>query len=286
MRSRNWCFTLNNYTKEEYEYIKCVVCTYLVVGEEVGESGTPHLQGYIEFENARAMSGVKKVLANDRVHLEPRRGSSRQASDYCKKEGKVFEKGEITQQGSRSDLGELKQAVLDGLPYNTMLVDYFDLFCRYKNGIEALYDRMNLTKKRTEMTKGIWMYGPTGVGKSHRAFEMAGDDVYVWTDDNGWWDGYYGQKTVIINDFRGAIKFNELLQLVDKWQYSVRRRGKAPMPFTSEVVIVTSSLHPSSVYCNVLSHSDSINQLLRRFEVIQIKECQTLDIENIDIFED
>lgn len=97
------------------------------------------------------------------------------------------------------------------------------------------------------MTEGFWYYGETGVGKSHRAFAEAGDDVYVWVDDNGWWDGYTGQEVVIINDFRGGIKYNELLQLIDKWPYSVRRRGRPPMPFTSKKIIITSSMSPDQV---------------------------------------
>lgn len=60
MRTRAWCFTLNNYSEKEYETIKGVSCRYIVVGKEVGDSGTPHLQGYIEFDNPRVMAGVKK----------------------------------------------------------------------------------------------------------------------------------------------------------------------------------------------------------------------------------
>ena len=214
-RSRGWCFTLNNYTEEEYnKVVACDKFTYIVVGVEVGESGTPHLQGYIEFENARAMSGVKKMLS-DRCHLEVRKGTPRQASEYCKKEGQFVEHGKLSSQGHRTDLNELKNTVLASNDTDDAVVlEHFDVYCRYKNGIDRLFDIRNRSKKRTEMTKGIWLWGATGVGKSHTAFELAGDDMFVWTDDNGWWDGYHGQKTVVINDFRGGIKYNELLQMV------------------------------------------------------------------------
>lgn len=269
-KNRNWCFTLNNYTEVEVESIKKLEekCTYLVFGYEVGENGTPHLQGYIEFANARALGGVKKLIGS-RAHLEPRMGTSKQASDYCKKDEKFFECGELSNPGKRTDLLELKASVEEG---NVDVIEtHFELYCRYRGGINDLIDKQNLKKKRTEMTKGIWFHGPTGSGKSHRAFEMAGDDVYVWCDDGGWWDGYTGQETVVINDFRGGIKYNELLQLVDKWPHSVRRRGKVPMPFTSKTVIVTSSLPPEKVYRNV-DAEDSIDQLLRRFEVIELAQ--------------
>lgn len=48
---QNWCFTLNNYTDEEIEVFKKAArdCSYAIIGKEVGESRTPHLQGFFNF---------------------------------------------------------------------------------------------------------------------------------------------------------------------------------------------------------------------------------------------
>jgi len=47
-RMRRAVFTLNNYTDEEYKYLTeefAPQTTWMVIGKEVGEQGTPHLQG-------------------------------------------------------------------------------------------------------------------------------------------------------------------------------------------------------------------------------------------------
>jgi len=69
---------------------------FYVIGEEVGESGTPHLQGYIEFGSAKAFSTVKKLLP--RAHIERSRGDREQNRTYCKKGGKFFENFPLTMQ--------------------------------------------------------------------------------------------------------------------------------------------------------------------------------------------
>lgn len=270
-RLRAWCFTLNNYTEIEYNHLAAMKPKYMVIGKEVGESGTPHLQGYIEFENARMMKGVKAEMKCDRVHLEGRKGTAKQAADYCKKDGNFIEQGKISEQGKRNDLKELTDKIVSGeKTVDQIALEEPTTYCKYRNGLRDIEDIANRTKKRTVMTKGIWYWGKSGAGKSHRAFEEAGDDYYPWVKDRGWWNGYTGQKVVVINEFRDGISYDEMLQLVDKWPYSVRRRNREPMPFTSEKVIVTSVLKPEECF-KELDQNDSIDQLLRRFEVIELK---------------
>ena len=91
IRGNRWCFTLNNYSAEEITWIDSAECKYIIYGKEVGKSGTPHLQGYLELEKPKELSSVKKMIGN-RAHLELARGTSKQASDYCRKEGVVTER--------------------------------------------------------------------------------------------------------------------------------------------------------------------------------------------------
>jgi hypothetical protein len=123
------------------------------------------------------------------------------------------------------------------------------------------------------MTKCDWVYGPTGTGKSHYAFSNYSPEThYVYPNDGGWWDGYVGQEVVIINEFRGGIMYSELLDLLDKYPKQVRRRGREPVPFLAKLIIITSSKHPCSCYDGVYQEDDSIDQLLRRINLIKMDQ--------------
>ena len=133
------------------------------------------------------------------------------------------------------------------------------------------------------MTKGIWYWGDSGVGKSHKAYENFNPDThYVYPNDNGWWDGYKGQEIVIINEFRGGIQYSELLDLVDKWPKSVRRRGREPVPFLATTLIITSSMPPDKVYSR-LAFEDKLDQLYRRFEIVKMEQkCSKGNTETLE----
>lgn len=275
--ARNCCFTLNNYTETELKDVLDWKCSYLVVGKEVGESGTPHLQGYVEWGRSVRFTTLKKL--NDRIHWEKRRGTAQQAADYCKKDGNFTQKGDISSQGERKDLDEVKESILGGRKVDDILLEDPMLYHQYGRTLNKIEDLYMRKRYRVQMTKGIWYWGETGVGKSHKAFEeFTPETHYVVPNDNGWWDGYTQQHTVILNDFRGHISYNELLQMVDKYPFSVKRRNREPMPFTSRFVIITSSLPPEKVYHN-RNDEDKIEQLLRRFDIIHMdKKCGVAEV--------
>jgi len=86
---------------------------YLVFGREVGESGTRHLQGYVSFDKPKRFTEALKFF-EDGTHIEPTKGTPLQASTYCKKDGDFEEYGTHPQQGKRTDLDNLKEAIKDG----------------------------------------------------------------------------------------------------------------------------------------------------------------------------
>lgn len=107
-QSKRWVFTLNNYTNIEEVALTDVLSStrYYIYGREVGESGTPHLQGFVIFGSNQRLGALRRRF-NNRIHWEIARGTSQQARDYCKKDGDFIEHGDFPENnGKRSDLDE------------------------------------------------------------------------------------------------------------------------------------------------------------------------------------
>jgi len=146
MSSKNWCFTLNNYSEQEYRHIVEYAesdpgCHYLVAGREVGESDTPHLQGFVCFTGRKSLTQAKAILGA-RLHLEVARGTPSQAADYCKKDGDYAEFGTLpVSQGHRSDWDAFREYVVDlgRVPNDLEIAGRFpSLFARYHSSCRTI----------------------------------------------------------------------------------------------------------------------------------------------------
>lgn len=252
---------------------------YMIGQQEIAPTTNKlHYQMYVKFKTTKRMSGIKKIFGSD-VHCELRKGTETQAIHYCtkketRKEGtEHLFYGTQSEQGRRTDLEEIAHALSN---YETsvdrIIEEDPEKYHQYGRTLTKIEDLAMRKRFRTEMTKGIWYCGPTGTGKSHKAFENYSPSThYLWNlNDKGWQDGYTQQETVIINEFRGEIKFSELLVLLDKWPHNLPRRGREPIPFTSKKIIITSCKTPEEIYTHSLTDNDKLNQLTERIQVIQL----------------
>lgn len=84
--SKKWCFTWNNYPMNwDTLLVPKFEGSEWIVGEEIGENGTPHLQGYIEFSTkVRAIQHI----GIPQIHWEKAKGSRLANAKYCSKDGK------------------------------------------------------------------------------------------------------------------------------------------------------------------------------------------------------
>lgn len=256
------CFTLNNYTDEDLAHYANEIreiSSYLVIGFEIGEKGTPHFQGYLELKKPTRFSTLKKLMG--RAHIERRYGSAKQASDYCKEDGDFVEFGEMREQGKRNDLDNVRETALDGGmravtegKFNLQHIKIAEKFLSY------------CEEGRDWKPEVIWIWGPTGTGKSRRAREIVGDDVYCKNEGNKWWDGYDGHEDVIIDDFRDSWwPITYMLALLDRYTFRVEYKG-GMRQFRAKRIVITSAFPPENCYAGT---GEAINQLLRRLDTVQ-----------------
>lgn len=280
-RRRDWLLTWFNMDREPVWNENKM--SYLVYEKETcPTSGRLHWQIYMELHNPHTLGGVKRLFDRT-IHCQGRRGTPKQAADYCKKNilgwdggppqnlSEPFrEHGALSRQGERTDLRLLRDQLNAG-ERTVQQIRQEDpmIFHLYGRTLQALEDDANGQRHRTTATTIVWIWGPTGTGKSHAAFSGEfGAPVYKHKYTDGWWDHYNGQPVVLFDDFRGQIRFDELLRLADRWPETVSRRGRAPVPFVSHTIVITSPLPPREVYTN-LRTGDSIDQLLRRIREIR-----------------
>lgn len=143
MRSRGYCFTINNYTDDHLAFVmdqEELGYRYIIIGFETApETGTLHLQGYVYFDTARHETSVRKLFYPH--HIEPQKGTYEQAIEYCKKEQQFYENGEPPVQGKA--LFETIQSAMDDPSSNFQVYhQYRKAYREYKNSIKKDHDRM------------------------------------------------------------------------------------------------------------------------------------------------
>lgn len=235
---------------------------YLVISKEVAPTtGTIHYHGCGKLFKSYKLKRLQKILVttkekSNELHIE-KVISFQDCINYCKKDGEiVFEKGtydvnkkgKAVTQGKRSDL----EKVVKILRNDGCLDDVIDLcpteFIKYPNGITKFdyFLKKGISKTWRDIECFVY-YGETGAGKTKKAVEDADGDYYILNTpgSNGmiWFDGYTGEKTLIIDDFYGWIKQHELLRIMDGYPYHCQIKGSFTWAQWTKVVF-TSNKHP------------------------------------------
>lgn len=268
-RSRRYTFTLNNYTDKSEADLKDLYeserATYIIYGKEVAPStGTPHLQGYIHLRNPMSMSSLQKKIPG--IHLEISKGTVKQNKEYAEKDGNVTTFGEPPNQGARSDISDIKAMIKEGKRIDEVVYE--------ANSYQAMRAAETLFKyakpPERKVPEVIWYWGPTGIGKTRLAIEKAGADYWISNKDLKWWDGYTGQKVIILDDFRGDYcTLHYLLRLLDRYPVRVETKGSS-LWLAAEKIIITSDRPPEQCYG---AEQGRIDQLLRRItRTIKLEE--------------
>lgn len=228
MKARNYIFTKFNLNIEFKEPM-----TFLIYQNEIcPDSGKEHLQGYVEFNCAIRINRVKEIFGDNTIHLEKRKGTQAEAIAYCSKlesrKSGPFEFGTKSVQGKRTDLSCL--STLSSKSIIDFAIENQEIACKYSRGIQFIKtcynQKIGLKIRKIDVTVLI---GKPGSGKTRYVYDNFDiNDIYkLNTNSNGtlWFDGYENQPILLIDDFKGWIRYTELLTILDIYPYRCQIKG-------------------------------------------------------------
>lgn len=273
-QGKGWCFTVNNYSEEDELALRALAdsCVYLVYGREVGDEGTPHLQGYIRFATNKRFNAVRALMPQ--CHLAVARGTWEQNREYCTKDGDFEEFGdEPMSQAEKGRRGaeywaEQRRLIVAGE------IDSVDdkLFVQSYTTIRAIMkDYRNVPSDLPPPQDGpdnLWYYGPPGTGKSRKVRDDHGDQFF---DKllNKWWDGYAGQDVVLLDDLdkHHVCLGSHIKRWADIYAFNAEIKNGG-MSIRPKCIIVTSNYHPDLIW-----HEDDVlcAAIKRRFKIVRFR---------------
>uniref|UniRef100_UPI004048C459 hypothetical protein n=1 Tax=Flavobacterium sp. TaxID=239 RepID=UPI004048C459 len=169
MQSKHWCYTINNY-KDEDLVEDMALFEYHVVGREIGDSGTPHLQGYVVFKKIQRLTGVLKHFP--RAHLEVKKGTPQEAADYCKEDGLYLEQGTLplNQTGGATLKRKADYELAINLAKKQKLYEIESgVLIRHMSALKQVARDFPPEMDTNDYLCGVWFYGAPGTGKSKTA---------------------------------------------------------------------------------------------------------------------
>lgn len=252
---KTYDFTI--YPKDESDYDRTIEkleawtadATRLQVSAEVcPETNRDHLQCKITWKIGKRWSAMKKLLGD--AHFEP---SVSTCFAYCAKiddDNKLLISHDARAPGARNDLMEMKAMIDEGCTKEELWQEHFGSMTRYSNAMEKYMLLKSKHKPRVQL-EVEWIIGSSGVGKSTKA-EAENPHAYWLTQDstdNIWWDGYDGEETIIIDDFRPSMfRYEQLLKLLNsRGKYRLCHKGGSSW-LNAKKFVITSVLHPSEMY--------------------------------------
>lgn len=280
MASRNWLFTVND-IPEGYGHILERIANrksvgYIVVGRErAPTTDHVHLQGFIKFVNVRKFKGVKKLLSElNNPRLDIGDGKAYAMMEYCKKDGDFLEYGEpplSPAEAGKKGGDRIRDAhrecceLAEAGEFKTMKRMHPNLYTRYYRTWMAMHKDFGDRPKDLLEVTGVWIFGPSGSGKSHYARE-----TYPGFYDkpcNKWFDNYQGERFVLIDDFdkKHDVLAHHLKRWADRYAFSAEIKG-SQINLRPERIVVTSQYRISEIWTD----RETVDALERRFIKIKI----------------
>lgn len=296
-RSRDWCVTINvdsktagyndpEQVKAAFESLQDKYEDFIGVYQiEEGQSGTDyiHIQGFLHFDNPHRGRAIQKVLTptTKNAHIDVPKNRNA-AANYARKEdtrvagpyefGSIDSliSGEYKQGKAKRTYYEAKALIWQGWRYYNFLMDdsWLEWALKHKQWIYDLR-ACYMEAKYSHLYRPVtcdYIFGPTGAGKSFSIFNLYKEaDVFKvnLSSKNFPFDGYDGQPIIWIEEFRGQLPFNFLLQILEGYPMLVDIKGSHQWAAWEKVVI--SSSKPLNKLYFRSQEDESLDQAFRRF---------------------
>lgn len=292
--AKHWVGTCNNYTEAWLlNFNKAEdLCEYFVWGREVGARGTPHIQFYVCFHTKQRFKKVSTLFPNSWLACKKKMATPLRASNYCKKgdltkaEWDIAKKkdpfvgrnADFTEHGSlpanQGDRGgESMQETYANFYAQCKLgdihaVDNKELLVKHFGNAKAIAKEFRPMPKKMkwpidpvtnqDLTPNIWIWGPSGTGKTHHADnpELLGlnyreDQIYTKEPTSPYWEDYKGEPYVIISDLgKDSKEYNWctfMKNVADKKPFFANAKF-AGMWTRPEVIVVTSNFSIKEIF--------------------------------------
>lgn len=262
------------------EYLHTKPVQYMYAAHEVAPTtGHDHMHIFIMYTRKVELAGSKVEGARIDVVTQ----TWWNALEYCKKQGM-----EVEEYGEHP----IRSTVPKGLTIRDVMemdeVQLVELKASSFNYVRNIRSELLNTQIRKNRhyapIEFEWYYGPTGTGKSRKAFEEGATPIQY---ANGFFTDWAGSKVLVYEEFRGQVPYHLMLQLTDAYHgyYSLNIKGGFRV-LDIDKLIVTSPLRPEHCYPRQCEKKDSIQQLMRRItklvffnELGEQREESTHDIE-------
>jgi len=223
--AKKWCFTWNNYNTDGIEKLKNLLSKEMYIyGKEIGEEGTPHLQGFVIFnKKIRPLSVCPKELG---IHWEKTKGTVDENIAYCSKDGDWTSQGldpiKLINPTRKWQIDILK--LIEGIPHDRTINWFYDLVGGKGKTCLSKY----LVVKRNACVVG---------GKSHDIKY----GIMKYKDDNGFY------PNIVIFDIARScnlVSYQAIEEVKNGLFYSGKYEGRQAV-FNSPHVIIFSNCEPN-----------------------------------------
>lgn len=290
-RSRNWCFTINiknndnndndNNNKEYINKLRNEIINnlkeyedlirYYIMGIELGKKNKKwHIQGFIQLNNPKSMKTIKNIFDCKHMNLSKMYSNVISASNYCKKDNNYIEYGKYINQGQRTDIELIYKDLKNGKSIKYIAYNHFNTWTKYYKAFDRFKNILDEDKASNwRNIKTTLIKGPTGIGKTRYTYlKHNNNDIYKINGKQlNWWDGYTGQKILLIDEYSNDINITELLNILDGYKLRLPIKGGFTYANWNKVYITTNLdiLHDNAKKEHKKALNRRINRVINTF---------------------